>query len=434
MDRLEALRREIDDIDERLAKLYQDRMAAAARIAALKGEAGLPIRDPAREAEVLQKSAARISDPALRPWFAALQKELMAQSRAWQEARLTPGADLLLTVRAERGLCPVRMGRGLLNRAGSLLGPDRRVFLVTDTGVPPVYAEVLAAQCREARIHTIPAGEAGKSPAVLTELLSAMLDFGLTRGDCAAAVGGGVVGDLTGLAAALYMRGIDWYDFPTTLLAMIDASVGGKTAVNLGGVKNAAGAFWSPRAVFIDPEVLGTLPPRQLRNGLAEAVKMGLTHDPALFARFEDPAGCGPVEEIIAACLRVKASVVEADERELGPRRALNFGHTLGHGIEAAAGGALLHGECVALGMLPMCAPALRARLIFVLERLCLPTDINLQTIDPEAVLSAVTHDKKGRKTGQIEIVTVAEPGSFRLETASLQALRERLMSLFVSP
>ena len=266
----------------------------------------------------------------------------------------------------------------------------------------------------------------------------------LTRDDCVLAVGGGVVGDLAGFAASVYLRGIDWYNLPTTLLAMVDAAVGGKTAVNLGGVKNAAGSFWPPKAVWLDPALLDTLPRRQLANGLAEAVKMALTHDAALFARFEDPAGIplpvtveitsypagyGAIEEIIAACLRIKSAVVAADEREAGLRRVLNFGHTLGHGIEAAAGGSLLHGECVALGMLPMCAPPLRERLRAVLERLGLPTSVNFQAIDPEAILAAAAHDKKGAGDGSITTVYVPEPGRYEFRRLSPEQLRALLFS-----
>lgn len=159
---------------------------------------------------------------------------------------------------------------------------------------------------------------------------------------------------------------------------------------------------------------------------------MALTHDAALFARFEDPDGYGPAEELIAACLRIKASVVEADEREAGLRRVLNFGHTLGHGIEAAANGALLHGECVALGMLPMCDPALRVRLTAVLKRLGLPTALRPDQLDPERALSAIAHDKKAQPDGEIKLVRVPEPGQYRFCTAGLDALRAALYSLLV--
>ena len=444
METLEQARAEIDRIDAELARLFEARMDAAAQIAAWKQARGLPVRDLSREREVLARNTARIGDAALRPRFAALMETMMAQSRAYQEELLqntqntgngSPCSGTQRTVPcvpdAEAGsMPPILLERGALQKAASLLDLDRRVFLVTDDGVPAAYAEALTAQCREATVYTVPQGEGSKSPETLTALLEAMLRAGLNRGDCVAAVGGGVVGDLAGLAAALYMRGIDWYNVPTTLLAMLDSSVGGKTAVNLGGVKNAAGAFWQPKAVLIDPKVLDTLPRRQRSNGLAEAVKMALTHDAQLFARFEDPAGYGPVEEIIAACLRIKTAVVAADEREAGLRRVLNFGHTLGHGIEAAAGGRLLHGEAVALGMLPLCAPPLRDRLRAVLERLGLPTYVNQSEVDPETVMASIRHDKK-RIDRNIECVSVPEPGRFELQGLSLPELRARLDSLY---
>ena len=436
MEELRRPREEIDRIDGELARLFEARMAAAAEIAARKRALGLPVRDPAREREVLEKAAARIENPALGPHFAALLEALMAQSRAYQEELLNTGDGSLCSGTQRTVLCvlkyPIFLERGSLGRAASLLDLDRRVFLVTDDGVPARYADTLAAQCREATVYVVPQGEANKSPETLTALLEAMLRAGLTRGDCAVALGGGVVGDLAGLAAALYMRGIDWYNLPTTLLAMVDASVGGKTAVNLGGVKNAAGAFWQPRAVLIDPEVLATLPQRHISNGLAEAVKMALTHDPALFVRFEDPAGYGPIEEIIAACLRIKTAVVAADEREAGLRRVLNLGHTLGHGLEAAAEGRLLHGEAVALGMLPLCAPAVRARLVPVLERLGLPTYVNFD-LDVDKALEAVCHDKKS-VVGGIETVAVPAVGQFAFQRRSLQDLQALFQSLTPAP
>ena len=268
--------------------------------------------------------------------------------------------------------------RGCLKKAGELLNLDRKVFILTDDGVPAQYAETVAGQCREPHIHTVAHGEGSKSFAVLEELLTQMLELGFTRGDCVCSVGGGVVGDLGGFTAACYMRGIDFYNIPTTILSQVDSSIGGKTAVNLGGVKNIVGAFWQPRKVLIDPDTLDTLSDRQKSSGLAEAVKAGLIADPVLFAMFEDYAAGGApldLEKVIAASLMVKKNVVEQDERESGVRKILNFGHTIGHGIESVTG--LLHGECVAMGMIPMCSPAVRSRLIPVLGALRLPARVH---------------------------------------------------------
>ena len=311
--------------------------------------------------------------------------------------------------------------RGCLKKAGELLNLDRKVFILTDDGVPAQYAETVAGQCREPHIHTVAHGEGSKSFAVFEELLTQMLELGFTRGDCVCSVGGGVVGDLGGFTAACYMRGIDFYNIPTTILSQVDSSIGGKTAVNLGGVKNIVGAFWQPRKVLIDPDTLDTLSDRQKSSGLAEAVKAGLIADPVLFAMFEDYAAGGApldLEKVIAASLMVKKNVVEQDERESGVRKILNFGHTIGHGIESVTG--LLHGECVAMGMIPMCSPAVRSRLIPVLGALRLPARVHA---DPAEVYKAVLHDKK-MGDGFVSIVSVDTVGGYKIQKVDPAVLR----------
>ena len=176
---------------------------------------------------------------------------------------------------------------------------DRRVAVVTDSGVPAQYAQRVADQCKDARIITVPQGEASKSFKILESVLRQMLDFGMGRGDLVVAVGGGVVGDLAGFAASIYMRGIDFINCPTTTLSMIDSSIGGKTAVDLGDTKNIVGAFWQPKLVIVDPDTLSTLPRRHYINGLAEAVKASLLADPELFAIFEKGDIDAQIGEII---------------------------------------------------------------------------------------------------------------------------------------
>lgn len=313
--------------------------------------------------------------------------------------------------------------RGLLQEAGTQLDLNRRVLIVTDSGVPAEYARTVAEQCLTPHIITIPQGEQSKSISNWEQLCTAMLEHGFTRTDCVVAVGGGVVGDLAGFAAAAFMRGIDFYNIPTTVLSQVDSSIGGKVAVDLAGIKNCIGAFHQPRKVLVDPNVLHTLPPRQISNGLAEAVKMALTFDAELFARIEtaeDPFA--EIEAIIARSLQLKANVVEQDETETGLRKVLNFGHTVGHGIETAEGlTSLYHGECVALGMLPMCAPAVRSRLLSVLKKLNLPTSL---AYDTETVWQAMCHDKK--KAGNVfTVVYVPAVGTYELRTVSETELFE---------
>ena len=301
--------------------------------------------------------------------------------------------------------------RGLLQKAGQHLNLNRRVLVVTDTGVPEAYAQTIAGQCKESVICTVDMGENSKSLSVFGHLLQTMLDHNFSRKDCVVAVGGGVVGDLSGFAASAYMRGIDFYNIPTTLLSQIDSSIGGKTAINFGGMKNIAGTFYQPKKVLIDPDLLKTLPQRQIANGLAEAVKMSLTSDKVLFELFETQDIEPNLEEIIIRSLKIKQAVVEQDEKEAGLRKILNFGHTIGHGIESCSD--LYHGECVALGMIPMCGDELRPRLVAVLKKCGL---YQVLSWDWEKITEAAFHDKKA-DGGSVTVTLVKEPGSFELKT-----------------
>lgn len=307
----------------------------------------------------------------------------------------------------------ITVGRGLLASAGEYFNLNRKAFILTDSGVPREYAEAVARLAADARISTITMGEASKSDENYIRLLSEMIEFGLTRTDCVIAVGGGVVGDLGGFLAASYMRGIDFYNCPTTLLSQLDSSIGGKVAINLGGVKNIVGAFHQPKGVLIDLDTLKTLPKRLISAGLAEAVKMSLTSDAELFSLFEsEEVSDESIEKIIVASLKIKKSVVEQDEREGGLRKILNFGHTFGHGIEALANGELYHGECVALGMLPMTGDEVYERLLPVLKRVGLPCACD---IDAERALELVAHDKKC-DGDTVSAIFVDKVGEFRIE------------------
>ena len=254
------------------------------------------------------------------------------------------------------------VGTGILCDAGKYFNLNRKVAIVTDTGVPKEYSMAIASQCKEARIITFPEGEENKNIDTFAYICKEMLTFGLQRKDAVIAVGGGVTGDMAGFAASAYMRGIDFYNVPTTLLSMVDSSVGGKTAIDFGGVKNILGAFYQPKGVLIDTDVLKTLEERQFSAGLAEVVKMSLTSDKDLFSLLEGGLWEKDISEVILRALTIKKLVVEADEREGSLRKILNFGHTFGHGIEARGG--LYHGECVALGMLPMASASVRERLV----------------------------------------------------------------------
>jgi 3-dehydroquinate synthase len=278
-----------------------------------------------------------------------------------------------LEVRLAERSYPIHIGTGLLARAGELLAPHSsgRAVIVTNPIVAAHHLEPLAASLRERGVATeialIPDGEAHKNAATLDDLLTRLLELRVERSTVVVALGGGVVGDVAGFAAAICQRGIPFVQVPTTLLAQVDSSVGGKTGINHPLGKNLIGAFWQPRAVLIDTDVLATLPERELHAGLAEVIKYGAIRDEAFFAWLEAsmPAlllrEASALARAIETSCAIKARIVAADEREAGERALLNFGHTFGHAIEAAQGyGEWLHGEAVAAGM--VCAARLSQR------------------------------------------------------------------------
>lgn len=332
---------------------------------------------------------------------------------------------MIIPVKTQGGCYDIVLERGSLKQADKYLNLNRKVLIVTDSGVPKEYSKTVASLCKKAQTFCFSQGEASKNFDTYKAILETLVSGGFTRSDCIVAVGGGVAGDMAGFAAATFMRGIDFYNIPTTLLSQVDSSIGGKTAIDFLGVKNIVGAFWQPKCVIIDPDTLSTLPPRQLSNGAAEAVKMALTHDSALFEIFESGNALKDIDTVIERSLKIKRSVVEADEKESFLRRVLNFGHTVGHAIESS-NPQLYHGECVALGMLYLCSDSVRARLIKVLESLNLPTKV--QT-DSEKIIEIMSHDKKiaGDK---ISFVSVGEVGSFKIETEDFSVFAERIKAV----
>lgn len=321
---------------------------------------------------------------------------------------------------------PIRIGRGLFGEAGALcraVNGGERALIFTDTNVGPLYAPQLARSLTEAGFQTdtftFPAGEAHKQLAVVTEAYARLASGGFSRADLIVALGGGVTGDMAGFAAATYLRGIAFVQVPTSLLAMVDSSVGGKTGVDLPAGKNLVGAFWQPALVIVDPDLLGTLPPAYFIDGMAEVVKAACIRDAALFAALESgPAAADAhLEETIRRCIDIKRLVVEHDEREAGERKLLNFGHTLGHALEKYYRyDALSHGRAVAVGMQTITAAAERqgisepgtaARLAATLTRHGLPI---ADSASPAAYLPDVLYDKK-RRGGTIDLILLRRIG-----------------------
>ncbi len=344
----------------------------------------------------------------------------------------SPWAPEGYTVRVQAG---VRHQTGAWLRAAGLHGP---VALVSDATVAALHADAVqtaleAAGYRVVRL-TFPAGEAHKTVATVQSLWEGFLQAGLERGSTVVALGGGVVGDLAGFAAATYMRGVAWVNLPTTLLAMADAGIGGKTGADLPAGKNLVGAFHPPRLVLADPEVLTTLPEEEFRNGMAEVVKHGVIGDPALFA-LARRGGRAALTAAVARAMAVKIRIIEADPYEGGRRAALNLGHTIGHGVEAASGFRLRHGEAVAIGMvaearlaarLGLAAPALADEIAAALQTWRLPTTIPAD-LSAEAIWQAMRHDKK-KAAGHLRFALPVRVGEVRVGVkAAEEAVRAAL-------
>ena len=298
----------------------------------------------------------------------------------------------------------------------------KRAFIITDNGVPEEYSKAVASGFDDTYIYTVNQGEESKSLEVYGKIVDKMVEIGITRSDICVAVGGGVVGDLTGFVAATYMRGIDFYNAPTTLLSMVDSSIGGKTAINHGRIKNIAGAFHQPRGVLIDISTLDTLPKRHISGGIAESIKMAMTSNADLFEFFERSNGEEDIEKIIEESLKIKKAVVEADEREGGIRKILNFGHTFGHAVEAATNmKELHHGECVAIGMMAVSSGKIRERLGNVLKKYDLPTEY---TRNISIAMKRIENDKK-RIGEMIDAIFVHEIGNYEIRKVRVSELEK---------
>jgi len=324
------------------------------------------------------------------------------------------------------------IGKGMLDSCGEHIRsalPGRRLAIISDETVAALYATRAAAACAPSpvAILTIPPGEASKTRATWSRITDDLLDAGFGRDSAIIALGGGVVGDLAGFVAATYMRGIPFVQMPTSLLAMIDAAIGGKTGVDTRAGKNLVGAFHHPALVIVDPGALSTLPLAHFRNGLAEAIKHGVIASRAEFEWLASSVGAllrdgGPdsllADRLVRKNIEIKAAVVARDEREGGVRKTLNFGHTIGHAIEALSGYALLHGECIAIGMVVeariaarvgVADPALAGTIEALVRAARLPFAVP-ESMSAASLLAATRSDKKAR-AGSVEYALPAKLG-----------------------
>lgn len=346
----------------------------------------------------------------------------------------------VVPVRADSLPYEVRVGAGCLVEVGAVAraaagGP--RCCVVSDSNVAPLYGDAVEASLASAGYEVaarivFPAGERSKRMPTLSGILEDLAERELSRDDVVVALGGGVTGDMAGLAAALYLRGCAVIQVPTSLLAMVDSSVGGKTAVDLGAGKNLAGAFWQPRAVVADVRCLSTVPPELFADSCGEVIKHAVLADPGLLeelaARPLDAADEGRLVDVVARNVEIKRDVVEKDERERGLRQTLNLGHTIGHAIEAASGFALGHGSCVAVGLCMMTRASARlgwcpAALARDVERCVsahgLPTGTGVST---DELMRYVAHDKK-RHGDAVNIVVPREAGRVEVRRVGIDEL-----------
>ncbi len=329
----------------------------------------------------------------------------------------------------------VVIGRGLLSQAGQRIAPlirGRNAVIISDSNVFSLYGQAVQKSLESAgfAVNTavFTAGEENKNPQTLLDLLNQVGGFGLTRSDVIVALGGGVVGDMGGLCAALYLRGIPCVQIPTSLLAMVDSSVGGKTAVNLDSGKNQMGTFTQPHLVLCDLDCLDTLSPQVYAEGMAEIIKYGMIRSKTLLNQLLKGDMQKEIEDVVAQCIAIKRDVVNSDERDVGERQILNFGHTVGHAIEALGHYQIFHGEGVAMGMailtrgcvkLGMCDPQCLQILETLLEKYHLPQHTDFT---PEALYSATKSDKK-RAGKAITLILPDEIGNCVLHQTDDQLL-----------
>lgn len=350
-----------------------------------------------------------------------------------------PATKVIVNIPGEEAY-DVRIGGGVLANLGAHLrklpvfAESDRALVVTDENVAPLYRadakEALAQAGFRVSDIAVPAGEGSKSVEVAGEIWEAMASLALGRDCVVVALGGGVVGDLAGFAAATYQRGMGFAQIPTTLLAAVDSSVGGKTAVDLPTGKNQAGSFYQPCIVICDPNTLETLPEEQYRCGCAEIIKYSMLGNAAFFEELYKTPVREQYEHVIEVCVQMKRDIVGADEYDLGRRRTLNLGHTFGHAVEQCSDFSLLHGEAVAIGMATVTRAAVKrgicgeetlARLLDILHRYGLPTETGYEL---DKLYEAELVDKK-ISGGKMHLIVPEKIGQVRMETIPVEALRD---------
>lgn len=322
---------------------------------------------------------------------------------------------------------PVIIEHGLLNKIGSFIDPSKKALIITDDGVPSTYVKTLKKQIKSSETLIIPQGEQSKSLEMYQRVIDHLLHLGFSRKDYIIALGGGVVLDLCGFVASTFKRGLHLINIPTTTLAMVDSSIGGKVAINHYNIKNVIGAFYHPEAVFIDPDTLSTLPKRHYINGTIEALKTGLIGDKELYNIFFENDYKKRYDEIIYRSLLFKAKIVMKDEKEQSIRKILNFGHTFGHAYESYfAMKYYLHGEAVALGILTISQnKSYYDELKKLFKKWHIKTEIN---VDRDKIINFIKNDKKN-DNDIVDLIIVNQIGEAEIVPTPINELYQFLES-----
>lgn len=435
-EKIEKLREKIIEIDSKLALDFMERMKIVKEIGELKKELSLPICDVEQEKKVIERNVALVDDE-LKEYYRNLITKIIELSKEYQEKN----KDIF-------NRNNIKIGYGIIDDIWNILNDNldlkdiscRKICIIFDYNVPERFINKIKMVFPNAYVKKLPSGEFAKSISVYNDCIEYLVNNDFDRKDILIALGGGTIGDIVGFIASTYMRGMRYINIPTTLLSQVDASVGGKNAINIAGIKNVIGTFNEPKQVIIDIEILLSLPIRQISNGIAESIKMAMVFDEELLKDIEELCivkyendrdanrlindNCKLIERIIKRSVELKLLIVEKDFKEQGLRRVLNFGHTVGHAIESYYhSNKYLHGECVGLGMLSMVDIGIKKKLVEILKLSALPYEIKL---DKSEIIKKIEHDKKKDGEGY-HIIVCNKIGTYEQKYASKQEIEDRL-------
>ena len=330
--------------------------------------------------------------------------------------------ELKIKINSSNTEYPIIIGDNLLNEVDKFLNLKRKFLIVADDNIKKEYIDKIKSKMEHFNILVINHGEENKNFDNYKIILETLLKNNFKRTDAIVSIGGGMIGDMSAFAASTYMRGIDFYNIPTTLLSQVDSSIGGKTAINFGDIKNIVGTFYQPKAVIIDVDTLRSLPKRELNSGLVESIKMAATLDKEFFDFLKvAPKILDNAEYIIYHSLLLKKNIVENDEKEKGLRKVLNFGHTIGHAIEENMKLTMPHGECVGIGMLYFSSDVVKNDIKNILTKYELPTSCNF---NKEEVIELIKHDKKANND-TISTVYVEKIGDFKFNDLTIDEIKK---------